>query len=179
MISGVRLQPHQRFRLLTIVYLPLPSFLRITVIWSPLSDRMTCMLRRMEATVAIDLKLGDLDLTSNHQFAPGGVIVYFSLAAAPGKHMAQLRPPVGWSTPLHASHHRRHPKLSCRGQDCRQLHYSRLSSHLPFRARFPSMPTRGTRLPKYPPSMYGSSILPPSLQLRLAFILVLSLGGPA
>ena len=34
------------------------SFLRITTIWSPLSDYMTCTLRRMKATVAIGLKLG-------------------------------------------------------------------------------------------------------------------------
>jgi hypothetical protein len=61
------------------LYFPLPSFLRIAVILSPLSDCMTCMLRRMEATVAIDLKLG-------RRFARGGIITYFFVAAAPGAH---------------------------------------------------------------------------------------------
>ena len=41
-------------RLLNILYFFLSSFLRITVIRFPLSDCMACMLRRMEAAVAID-----------------------------------------------------------------------------------------------------------------------------
>ena len=41
-------------RLHTILYFSLSSFLRITVIRSPLSDCMARMLRRMEAAVAID-----------------------------------------------------------------------------------------------------------------------------
>jgi hypothetical protein len=44
-------------RLLTTVYFSLSSFLCITVIWSPLSHCMACILRRMESTVAIDLEL--------------------------------------------------------------------------------------------------------------------------
>ena len=48
-------------RLLITLHFPLSSLLRITVIWSPLFDYMTCMLRQMRANVAIGLKLGDYD----------------------------------------------------------------------------------------------------------------------
>ena len=52
-------------RLLTTLYFSLFSFFCITVICFPLSDGIICMLRRMEATVAIDLRFDP-----NHMSVP-------------------------------------------------------------------------------------------------------------
>ena len=76
-------------RQFTTLYFSLSSFLCITVIWSPLSNCMTCMLRRMESTVAMDLELENLTLMTvksvvhlRFAFAHGGVLVYIFQAAA-------------------------------------------------------------------------------------------------